>query len=45
MPVSLALLAAGRFEVELGATFSLAGAADAHRASEAGAPGKLILAP
>jgi hypothetical protein len=45
VPVALALLAVGRFEVELGAVFALGDAADAHRASEAGAPGKLILAP
>jgi len=45
VPVALALMAAGRFEVELGAQFPLADAAEAQRASHAGAPGKLVLVP
>ena len=43
IPVALALLAAGRFSVELGAQFALREAAEAHRVGQAGADGKLIL--
>lgn len=45
VPVTLALLAAGRFHVELGPSFPLADAAEAHRAVEAGVAGKLTLLP
>ena len=45
LPVTLALMAAGRFSVELGPSFPLADAADAHRAVEAGADGKITLIP
>ncbi len=45
VPVALALIAAGRFSVEVGESFPLDHAADAHRASEAGAPGKLLVRP
>lgn len=45
VPVTLALLAAGAFSVELGPEFALADAADAHRALEAGADGKITLVP
>ena len=45
LPVTLALMAAGRFSVELGPTFPLADAASAHRAIEAGTDGKITLVP
>jgi NADPH:quinone reductase-like Zn-dependent oxidoreductase len=45
VPVTLALLAAGAFSVELGPAFPLADAAEAHRALEAGAAGKITLVP
>lgn len=45
LPVSLALVAAGAFRVELGERFGLDQAADAHRAVEAGAAGKLVIEP
>jgi NADPH:quinone reductase-like Zn-dependent oxidoreductase len=45
VPVTLALLAAGAFSVELGPSFPLADAAAAHRAVEAGVDGKIILVP
>ncbi|MFE7844355.1 zinc-binding alcohol dehydrogenase family protein [Microbacterium sp. NPDC057407] len=45
VPVALALLAAGRFTVELGPAFPLAEAAAAHRAVEAGTDGKVTLVP
>ncbi|MBD8024780.1 quinone oxidoreductase family protein [Microbacterium gallinarum] len=45
VPVVLALLAAGRFTVELGPSFPLADAVDAHRAVEAGVDGKITLVP
>lgn len=45
VPVTLALLAAGRFHVELGPSFPLADAAQAHRAVESGADGKITLVP
>jgi len=45
VPVALALIAAGRFDVEVGATYPLAEAAAAQTASQSGAPGKLIVAP
>ena len=38
-------MAAGRFSVELGPSFPLADAAEAHRAVEAGADGKVTLIP
>ncbi|MFS0732473.1 NADP-dependent oxidoreductase [Microbacterium sp. 1P10UB] len=44
MPVVLALLAAGAFDVELGPEFPLADAADAHRALD-GVRGKIVLIP
>ncbi|MFT4211350.1 MAG: NADP-dependent oxidoreductase [Microbacterium sp.] len=45
VPVTLALLAVGRFSVELGPRLPLAEAAEAHRLVEAGAPGKIVLLP
>ncbi|MEQ6897416.1 NADP-dependent oxidoreductase [Microbacterium sp. KR10-403] len=45
MPVTLNLMAAGRFSVELGPSFPLAEAAEAHRALEAGVDGKITLVP
>lgn len=45
VPVTLALMAAGRFSVELGPSFALAHAAEAHRAIEAGVDGKITLVP
>lgn len=45
LPVALALLAAGAFSVELGERFELTAAADAHRALDAGAAGKLLITP
>jgi NADPH:quinone reductase-like Zn-dependent oxidoreductase len=45
MPVVLALIAAGRFSVELGERLGLADAAEAHRIVERGTRGKLILIP
>lgn len=45
VPVTLALLAAGRFSVELGPSFPLADAAAAHRAVEEGVDGKITLTP
>lgn len=45
VPVAAALMAAGRFSVELGPSFALADAADAHRAIEAGVDGKITLVP
>ena len=38
-------MAAGRFSVELGPSFPLADAADAHRVVESGADGKITLIP
>lgn len=45
VPVTLALLAAGAFSIELGPSFPLADAAEAHRVVEAGADGKVTLVP
>lgn len=45
LPVSLALVAAGYFDVELGEQFSLEQAAEAQIANERGAHGKLTLVP
>lgn len=45
MPVTLHLLAAGRFSVEVGARLPLAEAAEAHRLVEAGTDGKVVLLP
>ncbi|WP_439592143.1 quinone oxidoreductase family protein [Microbacterium sp.] len=45
VPVTLALLAVGRFSIELGASYALADAAEAHAAVEAGADGKVTLTP
>jgi NADPH2:quinone reductase len=45
IPVTLALLAAGRFDVELGPALPLAEAAEAHRRVEAGVAGKITLTP
>jgi NADPH2:quinone reductase len=45
VPVTLALLAAGRFSVELGPSFPLRDAAEAHRAVESGVDGKVTLVP
>ncbi|GAA5197069.1 NADP-dependent oxidoreductase [Microbacterium jejuense] len=44
-PVTLALLAAGAFSVELGPQFALADAAAAHRALAEGVSGKITLLP
>lgn len=43
IPVALALLAAGRFSVEVGPAFPLADAAEAHRAVQDGVDGKVTL--
>lgn len=45
VPVALALLAAGRFTVEIGPSFALADASEAHRVVEAGVDGKVTLVP
>jgi NADPH:quinone reductase-like Zn-dependent oxidoreductase len=45
VPVALALLAARAFTVELGPSFALADAAEAHRAVEGGVDGKVTLVP
>ncbi|MTE22788.1 NADP-dependent oxidoreductase [Microbacterium sp. ZXX196] len=45
VPVALALIAAGYFDVEIGESFSLDEAGRAQSAGEAGAPGKLLLVP
>lgn len=45
MPVTLALMAAGRFSVEIGPQLPLADAAEAHRLVEGGVDGKVILLP
>ena len=45
VPVTLALLAAGSFSIELGPSFPLAQAAEAHRLVESGATGKVALLP
>jgi len=45
VPVTLALIAAGAFSVELGAALPLDEAADAHRLVEDGADGKVTLVP
>ncbi|GAA1940492.1 NADP-dependent oxidoreductase [Microbacterium aoyamense] len=45
IPVALALLAAGRFSVELGPSYALADAPEAHRVVESGVDGKVVLTP
>lgn len=45
LPVTIALMAAGRFSVEVGPSFPLADAASAHRAVQEGADGKVTLIP
>jgi NADPH2:quinone reductase len=45
MPVTIALLATGRFSVELGQSFPLADAAAAHQAVHDGTDGKITLIP
>ncbi|QKJ18991.1 quinone oxidoreductase family protein [Microbacterium hominis] len=45
MPVTLALMASGRFSVETGPSFALADAPAAHRAVQDGADGKVTLVP
>ncbi len=45
IPVTLALLAAGRFTVEIGAQLPLVDAAEAHRLVADGTPGKVVLIP
>lgn len=45
IPVTIALMSAGAFSVEIGPSFPLAEAADAHRALESGADGKVTLLP
>lgn len=45
VPVVLALIAAGRFTIELGPSLPLADAAEAHRLVEHGVDGKIVLAP
>lgn len=45
VPVTLALLAAGRFTVEIGAQLPLADAAEAHRLVADGVDGKVVLIP
>jgi enoyl reductase len=44
-PVTLALLAAGGFSIELGPSFPLAEASEAHRVVESGVEGKVTLVP
>lgn len=45
LPVTLSLLAAGAFQIELGRTYRLAEASLAQADSQAGAPGKLVIVP
>lgn len=45
IPITLALIAAGAFSVELGPSFPLDHAAEAHRALAAGVDGKITLVP
>lgn len=45
IPVAVALMAAGRFSVELGPSLPLAEAARAHRLVDEGADGKVVLVP
>lgn len=45
LPMTVALLASGAFTVEDGPSFALADAAEAHRASESGPSGKIVLVP
>lgn len=45
IPVTLALIAAGRFTIELGPTVPLADAPEAHRLVQEGVDGKVVLAP
>ncbi len=45
IPVTVALLAAGRFSVEIGPQLPLAEAAEAHRLVGAGTDGKIVLVP
>ncbi|WP_169581171.1 MULTISPECIES: NADP-dependent oxidoreductase [Microbacterium] len=45
VPIALALLAADRFTVEIGPSFALSDAAEAHRVVEAGVDGKVTLVP
>ena len=45
VPVALALMAAGYFDVELGGTFSLDRAGEAQTANQEGEPGKQLLVP
>jgi NADPH:quinone reductase-like Zn-dependent oxidoreductase len=45
VPVTIALMAVGRFSVELGPSFALSDAGEAHRAIEAGVDGKITLVP
>ena len=45
MPVTIQLLAAGAFSVELGPSLPLADAAEAHRLVEQGVDGKVTLIP
>ena len=45
IPVTLNLMAAGRFSVELGPQLALADADEAHRLVEAGVDGKVVLLP
>jgi len=45
LPVTIALLAAGRFSVELGPSFPLTDAASAHQAVQDGTDGKVTLVP
>jgi NADPH:quinone reductase len=45
IPVAIALMAAGRFSVEIGESFALADAPAAHQAVQDGADGKVTLTP
>ncbi|WP_431801563.1 quinone oxidoreductase family protein [Microbacterium sp. bgisy203] len=45
MPVTIALMAAGAFSVDLGPELPLTDAAEAHRLVEAGTDGKIVLVP
>lgn len=45
MPVTLAMIASGTYRIEFGASYPLIDASRAQAASQAGAPGKLIVTP
>ena len=45
LPVTVALLAAGAFSIEVGPSLPLSDAAEAHRLLEKGVDGKIVLVP